>query len=115
MLEISVGTGRLALPLAARGLDVTGIEISPAMPAQRRAKPGAEALTLSHGDMATGRVPGRFSLVYLAFNTIMNLTSQTAQTACFVSSAAHLRPGGRFLSEVIVPPLARARRPPPGL
>ena len=110
-LELAIGTGRVGLPLAARGVPVTGIELSAAMVEQLRAKPGGADLPVTVGDMATTRVAGTFSLVYLVFNTIVNLTSQDAQVDCFVNAAAHLRPGGCFVVEVGVPPL---RRLPPG-
>lgn len=110
-LEFAIGTGRIALPLAARGVEVHGIELSQAMAAQLRAKPGGESLPLAIGDMATTRVKGQFRLVYLVYNTIMNLTAQDAQAACFVNAAAHLEPGGCFLIEVMVPDL---RVLPPG-
>jgi SAM-dependent methyltransferase len=111
VLELAIGTGRIALPLAARGLRVCGIELSAAMVARLRAKPGGDRIGLTIGDMATTRVPGMFSLVYLVFNTINNLTTQDAQVDCFANAAAHLAPGGRFVIEVGVPDL---RRLPPG-
>ena len=110
-LELAIGTGRIGLPLAARGVRVTGIELSEAMVAQLRAKPGGDAIAVTIGDMATTRVEGRFGLVYLVFNTIVNLTSQDAQVACFENAAAHLEPGGCFVVEVGIPQL---RRLPPG-
>ena len=110
-LEFAVGTGRVALPLAARGVPVAGIEFSTAMADRLRAKDGAECIPVTIGDMATVRVDGRFRLVYLVFNTIGNLTTQDQQVACFVNAAAHLEPGGCFLIEVTVPDL---RRLPPG-
>lgn len=110
-LEFAVGTGRIALPLAARGVRVVGIDLSEAMLARLRAKPGGDALETVAGDIATTRVAGTFSLVYLVFNTIPNLTSQDEQVACFSNAAAHLRPGGRFLVEVNVVDLQRL---PPG-
>jgi SAM-dependent methyltransferase len=110
-LEFAVGTGRVALPLAARGVEVHGIDLSRAMAARLRAKPGGEAIPVTIGDFATTRVEGTFSLVYLVFNTIMNVTTQDAQVACFRNAAAHLEPGGCFVVEVGVPDL---RRLPPG-
>ena len=110
-LELAVGTGRIAAPLAARGVPVHGIELSAAMAARVASKPGGDAVRVTVGDMTTTRVPGEFALAYLVFNTINNLTSQDAQVECFVNAAAHLRPGGRFLVEVGVPAL---RRLPPG-
>jgi len=102
-LEFAVGTGRVALPLSARGVAVSGIELSPHMAAQLRAKPGAGAVPVTVGDMTTTRVDGRFTLVYLVFNTIENVTSQDEQIAVFANAAAHLIPGGRFVVEVEVP------------
>jgi len=110
-LEFAIGTGRIALPLAARGVPVQGIEVSKAMAAQLAAKTGGEAIDITIGDIASTRVEGSFSLVYLVFNTIMNLTTQEAQVACFRNAAAHLEPGGCFVIEVMVPEL---RRLPPG-
>jgi len=106
-LEFAIGTGRVALPLAAAGVEVHGIEYSPAMATQMRAKQGGAAIPVVLGDMATTRVDGVFALVYLVFNTIMNLTTQDAQVACFANAAAHLRPGGCFVVEVMVPQLQR--------
>jgi len=106
-LEFAVGTGRVALPLCAAGVPVCGIEYSLAMVEQLRAKPGGADLPVVVGDMATTRVHSEFSLVYLVFNTIMNLTTQDAQVQCFANAAAHLRPGGRFVVEVMVPQLQR--------
>src|ERR1700734_3707419 len=102
-LEFAVGTGRIALPLAARGVPVHGIDMSRAMVARLRAKPGGDAIGVTIGDFATTRVDGTFSLVYLVFNTIDNLTTQEAQIACFRNAAAHLGPGGCFVIEVEVP------------
>jgi SAM-dependent methyltransferase len=110
-LELAIGTGRIALPLAARGVEVHGIDMSRAMVARMRAKPGGEAIGVTIGDFATTRVDGSFSLVYLVFNTIMNVTTQDAQVACFRNAAAHLAPGGCFVVEVGVPEL---RKLPPG-
>jgi SAM-dependent methyltransferase len=97
----------VALPLAARGVPVSGIELSPAMVDQLMAKDGAADLQVTIGDMATTRVEGTFSLVYLVFNTIGNLNDQDAQVACFANAAAHLEPGGSFVIEVGVPDLRR--------
>jgi SAM-dependent methyltransferase len=110
-LELGIGTGRIALPLSRRGVPVHGIDLSEAMVARLRAKPGAERIGVTIGDFATTTVDGRFSVAYLVFNTVMNLTSQDAQVACFQNVAAHLEPGGRFVIEVGVPPLQRL---PPG-
>src|SRR5262245_14304791 len=106
-LEFAVGTGRIALPLAQRGVTVAGIDNSEAMLAQMRDKPGAERVEALVGDMAATRVDGEFSLVYLVFNTIFNLTTQDGQVACFQNAAAHLRSGGRFVIEARVPELQR--------
>jgi len=106
-LELGIGTGRVALPLAQRGLRVQGIDLSEAMVAKLRAKPGAERIGTTIGDFATTRVDGTFSLVYLVFNTIGNLTTQDEQVACFQNAADHLEPGGHFVIEVGVPDLQR--------
>jgi SAM-dependent methyltransferase len=106
-LELGVGTGRIALPLSARGVPVHGIELSPDMVAQLQAKPGADAIGVTIGDFATTVVPGSFRLAYLVYNTIENLTSQDDQVACFVNVGRHLQPGGCFVIEVEVPPLRR--------
>ncbi len=110
-LEFGIGTGRIALPLAQRGVPVQGIDLSRAMVARLRAKPGGEDLGVTIGDFSTTNVEGSFSLVYLVFNTINNLTSQAAQVACFRNAATHLEPGGCFVIEVDVPQLQRL---PPG-
>jgi SAM-dependent methyltransferase len=106
-LEFAVGTGRIALPLAERGVPVAGIDNSEAMLARLRDKPGAERVEAVAGDMAATRLEGDFSLVYLVFNTIFNLTTQDGQVACFENAAAHLRGGGRFVVEARVPELQR--------
>ncbi|QGK70684.1 methyltransferase domain-containing protein [Allosaccharopolyspora coralli] len=106
-LELGVGTGRIALPLSERGVPVHGIDLSSAMLARLRAKPKADRISLTEGDFAHATVPRTFSLVYLVFNTIMNLTSQDEQVSCFRTVAAHLEPGGRFVVEVGVPDLQR--------
>jgi SAM-dependent methyltransferase len=110
-LELGIGTGRIALPLAQRGVRVHGIDLSEAMVARLRAKPGGDEIPVTIGDFATTRVDGTFSLAYLVFNTIMNLTTQEAQVACFRNVAAHLEPGGCFVVEVMIPELQRL---PPG-
>ena len=104
-LELAIGTGRIGLPLARRGVSVHGIELSRAMVSRLRAKPGGEAIDVTIGDMATTKVPGSFSVAYLVANTIGNLTTQEAQVACFRNVAAHLEPGGCFVVEMIVPDL----------
>jgi SAM-dependent methyltransferase len=110
-LELGIGTGRIALPLARRGVPVHGIELSRAMVARLRAKPGSDAIGVTIGDFATTRAGGTFTVAYLVFNTIMNLTTQEAQVACFRNVAAQLAPGGCFVVEVGVPEL---RKLPPG-
>lgn len=110
-LEFAVGTGRVAVPLAARGVEVTGIELSEPMVAQLRHKVAETVVPVVVGDMATVRVPGEFSLVYLVWNGLGNLRTQEEQVACFRNAAQHLRAGGRFVIELWVPP---ARRLPPG-
>jgi SAM-dependent methyltransferase len=110
-LELGIGTGRIALPLATRGVEVHGIDLSHAMVARLKGKPGGEGIRVAIGDFATTKLDGTFRLAYLVFNTIMNLTSQAAQVACFRNVADHLEPGGRFVIEVAVPDL---RRLPPG-
>jgi SAM-dependent methyltransferase len=110
-LELGIGTGRIALPLAERGVPVHGIELSRAMAARLRAKPGGDSIGVTIGDFATTTVDGSFSVAYLVFNTIMNLTTQEAQVACFRNVAAHLEPRGCFVVEVAVPELQRL---PPG-
>jgi SAM-dependent methyltransferase len=110
-LELAVGTGRIALPLAARGVPVAGIDDSEAMVARLRAKDGGDAIEVAIGDFATTRIPGEFSVVFLVFNTIFNLVTQDAQVACFENAAAHLKPGGHFVIETGVPDLQRL---PPG-
>src|SRR6516162_5726203 len=106
-LELGIGTGRIVLPLARRGVAVHGIDLSRAMVARLRAKPGGEAIGVTIGDFATARADGTFSVAYLVFNTIMNLTTQEAQVACFRNAAAHLEPGGCFVIEVGLPDLQR--------
>jgi len=110
-LEFGIGTGRIALPLAGRGIEVHGIDRSAAMVARLRAKPGGDAIGVTIGDFATTRLDGSFRVAYLVFNTIMNLTTQAAQVACFANAAAHLEPGGSFVIETMIPDL---RRLPPG-
>lgn len=106
-LEFAIGTGRVALPLASRGVRVSGIELSPDMVAQLRAKPGGDMIPVTMGDMTSTRVEGTFSLVYLVYNTIGNVETQDRQVACFLNAAAHLEPGGAFVIEVVVPDLRR--------
>jgi SAM-dependent methyltransferase len=104
-LEFGVGTGRVALPLAARGVPVSGIDLSPPMVAQLRAKDAGDRIDVTIGDIATTRVEGSFRLVYLVFNTIGNMFTMDRQVACFANAAAHLEPGGCFVIEVGVPRL----------
>jgi SAM-dependent methyltransferase len=106
-LEFAIGTGRVGVPLARRGVPVTGIELSRPMVDQLRTKLDDAALAVVVGDMATTRVPGEFTLVYLVFNTISNLQTQAEQVACFRNAARHLVPGGRFVIELWVPELRR--------
>jgi SAM-dependent methyltransferase len=110
-LELGIGTGRVAVPLAQRGVPVSGIDMSKAMVARLHAKPDGTDIPVTIGDFATARVDETFSVAYLVFNTISNLTTQAAQVACFRNVAAHLAPGGCFVIEVGVPGL---RRLPPG-
>ena len=118
-LELAIGTGRIAVPLAARGVRVGGIELSGAMAKRIAGKPGGQDVGVTIGDMTSTRfdgfgdgvVPGDFSLAYLVFNTISNVTTQDGQVDVFRNASAHLRPGGLFLIEVGVPDL---RRLPPG-
>ena len=106
-VEFAIGTGRIALPLAARGCRVAGIELSEAMVQQLRAKETTVPMDVVVGDMTSARVAGDFSLVFLVFNTIDNLLTQDQQVACFHNAAAHLKPGGCFVIETLVPPLQR--------
>ena len=110
-LELGIGTGRIGLALARRGVPVHGIELSNAMVERLRSKPGGQDIGVTIGDFATARVDGAFSVAYLVFNTIMNLTTQAEQVACFRNVAAHLDPGGCFVIEVGIPDLQRL---PPG-
>ena len=110
-LEFAVGTGRVAIPLRERGVEVVGIELSDAMLHQLRTKVDEVTLPVILGDMTTTRAPGHFLLVYLVYNTISNLLTQEEQVACFRNAARHLGPGGRFVIELWVPDL---RRLPPG-
>ena len=107
VLEFAIGTGRIALPLAERGVPVAGIDSSEEMLVRLREKPGADRIEAGVGDMAATRVDGDFLLVYLVFNTIFNLTTQDGQVACFENAAAHLGSGGRFVIEARVPELQR--------
>lgn len=108
-LELAIGTGRIALPLAARGVRVTGVDLSPDMVAELRKK--TDEIPVEIGDMSSTRVDGTFSLVYIVFNSILNVTTQDGQVDVFANAAAHLEPGGCLAIEVVVPDL---RRLPPG-
>ncbi|MEU9824618.1 class I SAM-dependent DNA methyltransferase [Micromonospora chersina] len=110
-LEFAVGTGRVAVPLAERGVPVTGIELSVPMVERLRTKADEATIPVVVGDMATTTAPGDYTLVYLVYNTISNLLDQAEQVACFRNAARHLRPGGRFVIELWVPEL---RKLPPG-
>ena len=110
-LEFAIGTGRVGIPLAARGVPVAGIELSEPMVAQLRRKADEATLPVVVGDMATATIPGEFSVVYLVWNSISNLRTQHEQIECFRNAARHLSPGGRFVIELWVPPV---RRLPPG-
>jgi SAM-dependent methyltransferase len=111
VLEFAIGTGRVALPLAARDIEVKGIELSAAMVDQLRAKPGGDALPVTIGNMVDTRIDGEFSLVYVAWNSLKNVTTQAEQVDTFRNAAAHLAPGGRFVVELGIPqiPLPPAR------
>jgi SAM-dependent methyltransferase len=111
-LELAIGTGRVAVPLAERGVPVTGIELSRPMIDQLRTKVDEATIPVVVGDMASAEAPGRYSVVYLVYNTISNLLTQAGQVACFRNAARHLGPGGRFVIELWVPEL---RRLPPGV
>lgn len=110
-LEFAIGTGRVGIPLRGRGVPVVGIELSEHMAAVLRRKADEDTLPVTIGDMATTVVPGGFTLVYLVYNTISNLLTQDEQVDCFRNAARHLEPGGRFVIELLVPPL---RFLPPG-
>ena len=110
-LELGIGTGRIAVPLAQRGVSVQGIDLSKAMVARLREKPGAEEIGVTIGDFATARANGTFAVAYVVFNTLMNLRTQPEQVACFRNVAAQLEPGGSFVLEMMVADLQRL---PPG-
>src|SRR5215472_10137051 len=103
VLELAIGTGQVALPLAARGVRVDGIDLSPAMVAKLRAKPGGDQISVTIGDFADVPVPGTYRLVFLVFNTIFNLLTQDDQVRCFENVAAHLTDDGLFVVEAFVP------------
>ncbi len=106
-LELGIGTGRIAIPLAASGIEVHGIDASPAMVERMRAKPGGDAIPVTIGDMADVAVEGEFALVFVVFNTFFQLYSQEAQVRCFANVARHLQPGGRFLIHAFVADTSR--------
>jgi SAM-dependent methyltransferase len=106
-IELGIGTGRVALPLAERGVRVHGVDLSEAMVERLGAKPGADRIGVTIGDFATRRVDGEFAVAYVVANTIMNLAAQDEQVACFQNVANHLEPGGCFVIEVLVPRLQR--------
>jgi len=106
-LELGIGTGRVAIPLAARGVEVHGIDASPAMVERMRAKPGGDAIAVTIGDMADVPVDGRFALVFVVFNTFFQLYSQETQLQCFANVADHLHPSGRFVIHAFVPDTSR--------
>ncbi|HVF55103.1 MAG TPA: class I SAM-dependent methyltransferase [Pyrinomonadaceae bacterium] len=107
VLELGVGTGRIALPLAAKGIDIQGIDASPAMVAKLDDKPGGERVPVSIGDFADVEVEGEFSLIFIVFNTFFLLLTQEEQVRCFRNVARRLSPGGVFLVEAFVPDLTR--------
>ncbi len=107
VLELGIGTGRLALPLAEQGTEVHGIDASAAMVAKLRNKPGGSAVPVTVGDFSRFKLARQFSLVFVAFNTLFALVDQAAQVECFQSVARHLQPGGRFLVEAFIPDLGR--------
>lgn len=109
-LELGIGTGRIALPLQARGIEVYGIDASPAMIAKLRAKPGGEHISVVLGSFADFDLPQRFNLIYVVFNTFFSLLTQEEQMQCFASVAHHLRPDGVFVIEAFVPDLCRFSR-----
>lgn len=106
-LELGIGTGRIALPLTQQGIEVHGLDVSPAMVSKLRAKPGGETIPVTLGNFADVAVEGEFSLVYVVFNTFFGLLSQEEQLRCFRNVAQHLTPDGVFLLELFVPDVAR--------
>ena len=109
VLELAIGTGRVALPLAARGIAVEGVDVSEAMVARLRAKPGGASIPVTMGDMADGPASGPFRLVYLVFNSLFGLLNQARQADCFRNAARVLEPGGAFVLECFVPDVSRSR------
>jgi SAM-dependent methyltransferase len=110
VLELAIGTGRIALPLKERGFDVHGVDVSEAMVAKLREKPGGDAIPVTMGNFADVPVEGSFNVIYLVFNTFFALLSQAEQIECMENVAAHLEPGGIFVMECFVPDLARYER-----
>jgi SAM-dependent methyltransferase len=110
ILELAIGTGRVALPLAERGIDITGIDISPEMVERLRGKRGGDSIPVVMGDFTDVSVEGAFRLIYLVFNTLFALTDQESQVRCFTNVAAHLEPGGRFVTETFYPDVTRFDR-----
>ncbi|HEX2420944.1 MAG TPA: class I SAM-dependent methyltransferase, partial [Acidimicrobiia bacterium] len=110
VLELAIGTGRIALPLKERGIDITGIDISPEMVAKLRQKPGGADIPVVIGDLADVEIEGRFAMIYLIFNTLFGLLDQDQQVRCFQNVASHLEPGGRFVIEAFYPDLGRFDR-----
>jgi SAM-dependent methyltransferase len=110
VLELAIGTGRIALPLAARGLEIHGIDASPKMVAKLRAKPGGKKLPITMGDFADVGAPGSYDLIFIVFNTIFALLTQEDQVRCFKNVAKRLCPGGAFVVEAFVPDLTRYAR-----
>jgi len=106
-LELGIGTGRIALPLKSKQVEVHGLDAAPSMVAKLRAKPGGEMIPVTIGNFAEVNVSGQFSLIYVVFNTFFNLTTQAEQVKCFQNVAAHLLPGGCFVIEAFVPDLTR--------
>lgn len=107
VLELGIGTGRIALPLSAKGVEVHGIDAAPSMIARLREKPGGDRITVTQGNFAEVPVEGKFALVYIVFNTFFMLLSQEDQVQCFKNVAQHLAPGGCFVLEAFVPDLSR--------
>ena len=106
-LELGIGTGRIALPLAEKGVEIHGLDASPSMIEQLRAKPGGERITITQGNFAEVPVDGKFALIYIVFNTFFMLRSQEEQVQCFRNVAEHLAPGGCFVMEAFVPDVTR--------
>jgi SAM-dependent methyltransferase len=106
-LELAVGTGRIAVPLSQRGIDVSGIDLSESMLSKMAAKPGGEKVRVTLGDMVDIPVVGLFPLVFVVFNSLFAVSTQERQVQCFRSVADHLEPGGRFLLECFVPDVKR--------